>query len=240
MEVGMKTLGQVLLVVSLLAACADAGEIIVRKTNGDVRVRHGVAEEWNTIAVGDVLRPNDTMRTGSTSSATLMVRRPDAAAAAKTITLPPLVMVDVSDIRDLTQEELMLKLTMEKVRSSSYQWKSDDLRIPNAGVVHGGHASTSSPLAEGDAQSGKFLLNGTRVLYDNGYYATAVLKVMEVFRRYPTLGSTYENRLLLAEALEKANLRGEAITEYSMLSGLTGLTAAQQAHVQTKLQQLRK
>jgi hypothetical protein len=169
-----------------------------------------------------------------------MVRRPDAAAAAKTITLPPLVMVDVSDIRDLTQEELMLKLTMEKVRSSSYQWKSDDLRIPNAGVVHGGHASTSSPLAEGDAQSGKFLLNGTRVLYDNGYYATAVLKVMEVFRRYPTLGSTYENRLLLAEALEKANLRGEAITEYSMLSGLTGLTAAQQAHVQTKLQQLRK
>ncbi len=236
----MKKLAVMLMLAALGAASAGAGEIVVRKVNGDVRVRHGVAEEWNTIAAGDVLRPNDTMRTGTTSSATLVVRWPDATATPKTISLPPLVIVDVSDIRDLTQDELMLKLTMEKVRSSSYQWKSDDLRIPNAGVVHGTDASTSAPLSDNDKQTGKFLLNGTRVLYDNGYYATAVLKTMEVFRRYPALGASYDNRLLLAEALEKANLRGEAATEYGFLSTLAGLSPSQQAHVQAKLQQLRR
>jgi len=31
----------------------------------------------------------------------------------------------------------MLKLTMEKVRASSYKWKEEELRIPDAAVVHG-------------------------------------------------------------------------------------------------------
>jgi hypothetical protein len=134
----------------------------------------------------------------------------------------------------------MLKLTMEKVRSSSYQWKSDELHIPNAAVMHGSSAAPEAPPVENDPAVGVFQLNGTRVLFANGFYSTCALKSMEVFRLYPVLGQKFENRLLVAEALEKARLRGEALTEYGLLLTLEGLTADQQNLVKARMGELRR
>jgi hypothetical protein len=118
----------------LLSACglmvAQGQEIKVQRLQGDVAVRHGVTEAWTTVAVGDVLRPDDTMKTGKKGSAVLVVPL-KSAGSMKHIALPPEVIVDLSDVRELSQEELMLKLTMERVRASSYQWKADELHIPN-------------------------------------------------------------------------------------------------------------
>lgn len=222
----------------LLSGVLYAGGITVQKTIGDVKVRQGVTEVWNAVAAGDVLQPHDTMRTGSNGSAVLVVQF-DERDAAKRISLPAQVIVDMSDIRSLTQEELMLKLTMEKVRSSSNEWKNDELRIPNAAVVHGAEKTTGTPVPENDRQVGQFLLNGVRVLFDNGFYATTVLRSMEVFRMYPSLSTTFEHRLLLAQAMERANLRGEALAEYSMLLRMEGLTATQMQLVQGRMEALR-
>jgi len=217
---------------------AAAGDVVIQKAQGDVRARQGVAEVWNTVSVGDVLRPNDTMKTGKRSSAVLLARvegKPD-----KRISLPADVIVDISDIRELTQEELMLKLTMEKVRSSSYEWKTNELQMPNATVVHGQDRRSTEPLSENHTEVGMLQWNGTRVLLDNGFYSTGVLRAMEVFRMYPGISSAVSNRLLFAEALEKAQLRGEAVAEYGSIAGMPGLTAAQQSHVQVRLAALRK
>lgn len=222
-----------------LALRATAGEIIVQKINGDVSVRHGVTETWTRVAAGDVLRPDDTMRTGKKGGALLVTDATGRTGGKKTIALPEEVIVDLSDIRELSQEELMLKLTMEKVRASSYEWKNEELHIPNAAAVHG--ADRSAPtLKEGDTLTGILQINGARVLFENGYFATCALKGMEVFRRYPSLGTGFRNRLLIAEALEKANLHGEAISEYGTLARMEGLTGDQQNLVKGRIQSLRK
>ncbi|MEW6510826.1 MAG: hypothetical protein AB1428_07695 [Bacteroidota bacterium] len=219
---------------------ATAGEIIVQKIRGDVSVRHGVTEVWSRVAQGDVLKPDDTMKTGAKGSAVLVTTAEENySGARKTITLPAEVIVDLSDIRELSQEELMLKLTMEKVRASSYQWKNEELRIPNAAAVHGSDLSPSA-LKESDSAIGILQMNGARVLFDNGFYATCALKGLEVFRRYPTLGTEFRNRLLVAQALEKAELRGEALGEYGALSTMEGLTPEQQGIVKGKMQALRR
>jgi hypothetical protein len=184
--------------------------------------------------VGDVLKPDDTMKTGKRGSALLVVD------GSKRMMLPAEVIVDVSDIRNLSQEELMLKLTMEKVRSSSYEWKNDEMNVPNAAVVHGADRTPSVPLAENALEIGRLEWNGTRVLFDNGYYSTSALKAMDVFRRYPSLGDRFENRLLVAQALEKANLRGEALGEYVSISQSDKLSAEQREVVATRIAQLRK
>jgi hypothetical protein len=157
----------------------------------------------------------------------------------KTIALPAEVIVDMSDIRELTQEELMLKLTMEKVRSSSYQWKNEDLRIPNAAAVHGSDRSPATAL-EPDSLTAMLQLNGARVLFHSGFFATCALKGLEVMRRFPSLAVDYRNRLLVAEALEKADLRSEALNEYLELSGHDWLNPEQQNAVKAKIQALRK
>jgi hypothetical protein len=227
-----------LVVALMLHAAVRAEGITVQKSEGDVKVRQGVTEVWNKVAPGDVLRPHDTMRTGPNGSAVLLVSL-DAGGAAKRISLPSQVIVDMSDIRNLTQEELMLKITMEKVRASSYEWKNDGLNIPNAAVVHGEDRASGVPATENDKQVGQLLLNGARVLFDNGFYATTVLRSMEVFRMYPALGGMFDHRFLLAQAMERANLHGEALAEYSSLSRMEGLTPAQHQVVQGKMDALR-
>ncbi len=228
----MKTLAAMML--CGLMANALGQNVTVRKLHSDVSVRHGVAESWNKVAVGDVLKPDDTIKTGEKGAALLVVD------GGKRITLPADVIVDVSDIRDLSQEELMLKLTMEKVRASSYEWKNDEMKIPNAPIMHGADRTPSIPLSENEVKVGRLEWNGAKVLFDNGYYSTSALKAMDVLRRYPPLGAEFDHRLLVAEALEKAQLRGEALNEYVTLAQSATFTAEQRELVKQKITQLRK
>jgi hypothetical protein len=63
---------------------------------------------------------------------------------------------------------------------------------------------------------------------------------MEILRRYPSLESGFENRFLVAEALEKADLRGEARNEYGTMTAMAGLTPAQQEQIRARIEALRK
>jgi hypothetical protein len=233
MKVGM------MLLVAALASTALGGEITVRTLQGDVRVRHGVTEHWSVVAVGDVLRPNDSVKTGENGSAVLELPR-EGAAPARTIALPAEVIVDVSDVRTLTKEELMLKLTMEKVRSSSYQWKTDELQMPTAAVVHGQESGTEEELKENDQATGRLQLNGARVLYENGFYPTCILRAMEVFRHYPSMAESVLNRLMVAEALVESDLRGEALAEYGAIARMEGLSEEERVMVKERMDAIRK
>ncbi|MCZ6777142.1 MAG: hypothetical protein O7D34_11915 [Ignavibacteria bacterium] len=229
-----------MLMIGLLASGASANDIIVRKVQGEVSVRRGVEEVWTEVAVGDVLRPNDSMRTGRKSGAVLVAPVLDSEASVmKTITLPSKVIIDMSDLRMLSQEELMLKLTMEKVRASSYEWKKNEMNIPNTTVVHGADRSSQSSLNEGELEVGVFQLNGTRVLYDNGFYSTCALKAIQVLRRFPQLSDRFEHRLMVAEALEKSSLRSEAINEYVALSSLESISPEQKDIVLARIARLK-
>ena len=228
----MRTLTVILL--CGFVSIAAAQNVTVRKLHGDVLVRHGVAESWNSVAVGDVLKPDDTIKTGEKGAAVLVVD------GHKHIALPSEVIVDVSDIRDLSQEELMLKLAMEKVRASSYQWKNDEMNIPNAPIMHGANREPVVPLNENEVSVGRFEWNGAKVLYDNGYYSTSALKAMDVLRRYPPLGEEFDHRLLVAQALERANLRGEALSEYVSLAQSGKFTSGQHEIAKQGIARLRK
>lgn len=228
----------ILLVASIfIAAHASGGDITVQSARGEVSVRHGVTESWSPVRAGDLLRPHDSMRTGGTGAAVLSV---PLATGTKTINLPSEVIVDMSDIRNLTQEELMLKLAMEKVRGSDYRWNESDPAIPNAGVIHGSRKGPASGLTANELRTGRMQLNGARVLFENGFFSTCVLRSMEVFRMCPELSNSFEDRMMVAQALEQARLRGEALSEYGAIASLEGITAKQRTLVQEQMQALRK
>lgn len=221
------------------AMVVQAGTITIQKINGEVAVRHGVTEEWTTVAAGDALRPYDSMRTGKAGSATLLLQE-GPSGAVRRLALPADVIVDMSDVRELTQEELMLKLTMQKVRATPEQERNGGPQISNAAVMHGTDAGRTGVMAENDPQVGRSLLNGAKVLLENGFSATAVLRTMEVFRLFPSLAGVVDNRLVLAGAMEKANLRGEAVTEYHAIRKMEGISSAQVAVVSARIEALRR
>ncbi|MDH4071285.1 MAG: hypothetical protein OEV30_12790 [Ignavibacteria bacterium] len=217
------------------AGTALGGEIIVEQVRGEVFVREGVGESWKPARIHERLRPHDSMMTGEDGSAVLLVTDEGA----KKIHLPAGVIIDLSDFRTLTRDELILKLTMERVKAAPYEWKSNDLQIPNATVVHGSGASGSEPNGDGDLEMARLQMNGAHLLYNTGYFSTCALKGLSLLGRFPSLGESFDNRFMVAESLERSNLPGEALSEYTSLSTLPGLTEDQENRVRGKIAEIK-
>jgi hypothetical protein len=215
-----------LLVLPLLAA-----DFTVRAVKGTVEVRRGVMEEWRKVKVGDLLKPEDSMRTGPGASATIEMDK-------RKLVVPELTILDISDVRQLSQEDFLLKLAMENILAVPPREK-DELAIPSATVLHGENKSKTDLAVSTDGKVGEMQLHGARVLYDNTYYATSILKSKETLRTHPEVRSNYDARLTVAMAFEKMRLTKEAITEYSLLSK-ENLPAPQAKKVQSALDKLKQ
>lgn len=215
-----------LLVLPLLAA-----DFTVKAVKGSVEVRRGVTEEWRKVKVGDLLKPEDSMRTGPGASATIEMEK-------RKLVVPELTILDISDVRQLTQEDFLMKLAMENILAVPPREK-DDLSIPSATVLHGDNKSKTDLTAVTDGKVGEMQLHGARVLFDNSYYATSILKSKETLRTHPEVRSNYDARLTVAMAFEKMKLTKEAITEYSVLSK-ENLSAPQSKKVQNALDKLKQ
>jgi len=230
---------RVMLCCAAFAATAHAGEYVLENVRGEVTVREGVQESWKPAGVLEKLRPHDSMRTGEGASAVLRVTT-DAEGGIKRIRVPQDVILDLSDVRSLTRDELILKLTMERVKAAPYEWKENDLQVPNATVVHGSDRGESRPDDPEELQMARLQMNGAKVLFDNGYFSTCALRGLSLFGRYPSLGQTFGDRLLVAQSLERSDLAGEALNEYITLSSLPDLTPQQQSLVQERIARIRE
>ncbi len=223
--------------VLLLAVHPSPAGIRIGSMQGDVTVRHGAAEEWVAVAVGDVLRPEDSVRMGEGSSATITID--DGAGERRKVGLPPNVIVDIADLREMTRSDLLMKLAMEDVRSAP--------KKPSGG---GGEMQKTTTTRAGDRDAGpakqasagslnELRLNGARVLHDNGFYGPCVLRSREILRIEPGLNGRVDSRLLMADALEKMDLGTEAYGVYRSLAA-EKLSADEQKLVEGKLLELRE
>jgi hypothetical protein len=211
-------------------SCADIKIIAV---SGAVSVRHGVQEEWTRVAAGDILKPEDSIELRKKSTATILIDEKIK------MTIPESVIIDLADIRNLTQEELLLKLAMEQVRSIPPKKDENELIIPRTTTVHGDKRSNVPSTNIEKEEIGQMQLNGTKVLYDHGYYATCVLKIKEIFRLHPELSKIIAMHFMVAIAFEKMNLTGEALNEYINLKN-EQLTDAQRLIVAEKIKSFTK
>ena len=222
-----------LLATAFLAAAAVAGDIKVVSVRGDVQVRRGVHEQWQTAAPGDVLKPEDSIKLEKLSSAVILLGEKER------FVLPPEAIVDLSDLRRLTQEDLLLMLAMERVRSVPGGHPGDDLAFPRTSTVHGANRGSLPPAPAPGHSPGAFELNGTNFLYEHGFYATCVLKSKEVFRLNPALLKVIDARMRVASALERMSLTGEAAEEYSGLLS-EQMPPGERSMVEQKLAELKK
>jgi hypothetical protein len=220
-----------IILASLLVAPLWAGDFLVKAIKGNVEVRRGVMEDWKKVKIGDLLKPEDSMRIGPGSSVTIEIDK-------RRLTVPEMTILDISDIRQLTQEDFLMKLAMQNILAVPPR-ERDDLSIPSATVLHGKNVSKSDVPAFADGKVGEMQLHGARVLFDNSYFATSILKSKETLRTHPELKTNFDARMTVATAFEKMKLTKEAITEYSMLAK-EDLPTAQAKRVQGALDKLKK
>jgi hypothetical protein len=227
----MKTFFGIALLACILTNTLLGNSFTVKTVKGIVEVRHGVSEEWKRVKVGDLLKPEDSMRTGKNSSATVFVDQK------KSIAIPELSLIDLSDLRQLNQEDFLLKLAMENILSVPAR-EDQNLALPNAAVIHGSDKSKNDTEQKSNINVGEMQLHGTKVLFDNSFFATSILKSKETMRKYPELKLNYDTRLMIAAAFEKMRLKNEAIKEYTLLIS-EPLPPAQIKTVQESIERLK-
>ncbi len=220
------------LLIFTLTSLSYGADIKIVAVKGTVLARPNIQEEWKTVSVGDVLKPEDSIELKRKSSVTILL------GGIKKITIPEFVIIDLSDLRMLTQEELLLKLAMEKVRSVPIRDDDGKLLIPTTTTVHGTNKENTLTPRSIVSDNGLKQLNGAKVLYENRFYATCVLKVKEVFRLNPELAVNVETRLMVANALEKMNLKTEALSEYIELS-FEKISKTQRSFIELRIEQLK-
>lgn len=218
----------------LLAIVTSAhADIKITSIKGTVYVRHNVQEDWTPAAIGDVLKPQDSMKLDKKSSATILIDGKNK------LVVPELVIIDLSDFRVMTQEDLLLKLAMEHVRSLPPEPAKNEIQIPRTTTVHGENKAQRSPILSVNSSTAALQLNGTKVLFDKGFFATCALKTKEIFRLHPGLLTNIDARIMVAGALEHMKLYGEALSEYLSIPS-SGLSSKQQSLVKGKIAQLRE
>lgn len=199
----------ILPLLTLMMSCLSySADYKIIGTKGEVYARHGMNEGWTAIVTGDLLRADDSIELNDESSATILY---DGSAK---ITLPENTIIDLSDLRVLSQGDLLMKLAMENVRAIPDRDVIRELNIQKVTSVHGEKKGEPARAFRPDSASGEKRLNGCRVLYRNGYYATCALRAKQVFRLHPHLAEDIDARIMVASSFEKMKLDKEAVEEY--------------------------
>jgi hypothetical protein len=220
-------------VLMLMMASVGLGSVRVKTVNGDVTVRHGVSETWGKLVRGDTLRADDAIRTGKASSVVIELDN------STTVPIPEKVILEMLDLRQMTQEELLLKLALQDVRSIPSRSGEGDPSISRTTTVHGENRNgTGSTLTSGVPITA-FQMNGAKLLFEKGFYATSILRSKDVIRREPELARKVDARLRIAGAFERIQLRLEALTEYQEIAKLP-LDPRQKSFVEEKIAGLAK
>jgi tetratricopeptide (TPR) repeat protein len=209
----LKRLRPLIFIWAIFAEFAPAATAVkIISLSGDVKIRRGVEENWQHAAAGMWLEEIDTILAGEAANVTLELR--DGAI----FRLGSFAILDIADLRKMTERELFLYLMSQKVHQIPTRQEKTRLHIGNVSVVHG---ESKARAAQGKAtkdeqQSGVQETNGAIALYDQHYYPNAIVKLHKVLAKYPDSKDCGERYYYLGKAFEALNNPGQAVEAYKI------------------------
>ena len=191
---------------------AAAPLVKISGISGEVKVRRGVEENWQRAAAGMLLEEIDSILTGEAATVTLETQD------GTTFRLGSYAILDIADLRKITEREMFLYLMSQKVNQIPARPEKAKLRVGNVSAIHGESKSGTArnKSAPDESQSWKQETNGTQALYEQGYYPNAVVKLHKVLAKYPNVEDCGEIHFNLGRAFEALNKSGQAIDAYKV------------------------
>ncbi len=205
----MKTYHMEIWILFLLTAMVPLfANVSILKMQGDIKVRMGLDENWQPAAPDMTLRNIDTILTGERSTVTLNL------SDEMTFTLGSQSILDIADLRKITERELFLFLTAEKVKQIPNPGSSK-IRIENVSVVRADNRSVhnQSPDRESD-NNWRYAVNGARALHQQNLFPNAVIKLMNILKKYGAVDDHGLIQLYLGQSFEALEKNGRALDAY--------------------------
>ncbi|MDZ7289007.1 MAG: hypothetical protein ONB44_01365 [candidate division KSB1 bacterium] len=185
---------------------------------GEVKIRRGMEENWHRAVAGMRLEEIDTILTGEASAVVLET------AEGSTFRLGSYSILDIADLRKITERELFLYLMSQKVNRIEPRLEKTRLRIGNVSVIHGeskagsSHRAAESPYGRlPERQNWVQETNGAKALFEQDYYPNTIVKLHKILAKYPDVEDCGEIHFYLGKAFEALGKPGQAIDAYKVV-----------------------
>jgi|GEM_PF-625804 len=194
-----------LMLVMLSVRMTDAAVMTrIVAIQGVVQVRRGLEETWQPAAVGQALEEMDSILTGEASEVVLKI------SDQVTFRLGGNSIIDLTDLRRITTQELFLMIMSEKIGTLEQKGEKTPLQLGNVTVVHGSNKSgEGNSIAVTDRW--RPMYNGAGALFSQGLYPNAALKLVRIINRYPEAGDCGQCYFLLGRSFAALEQRGQAL-----------------------------
>ncbi|MCK5146064.1 tetratricopeptide repeat protein [bacterium] len=185
-----------------------AQSVNVYSVQGDVKVRRGMSELWNPVRAGSSLGVFDTILSGEGASVVLELED------GTTFKMDHMTILDIADLRRITERELFVYLMSEKVRNLP-AGSGSKLQITRVTVVRADDKSQSkTPEIRDSFDKEMFEINGAIALLDQNFITNAAMKLHRIIKHYDSSERIYKSYYYLGQAHEAINQPGRAIEAY--------------------------
>ena len=177
---------------------------------GDVYVRRGLDEDWQNARFGLLLEDIDTILTGEAAEVILQLDGGDR------FTLGPNAILDISDLRKITERDLFLFLMSQKVNRIERRDTRSKLQNERISVVRAERKEMPSGKApeEADSRSWKREINGANALFDHRLYTNAIVKYHKILDKYPSNAEAGRTYFYLGKSFEAIDEPGRAVDAF--------------------------
>jgi hypothetical protein len=200
------------LAIFILVQTNRADEVKIAKVSGEVRVRRGVETTWHPVSVGIFIKDVDTILTGEKGKVVLELEN------GNTFVLSSNSILDVADLRKITDRQLFLYLVKSKVNQLEKHPEKTELRLGKVSVVHGENRDTTAiDQISVPAESWTPIINGALALYQQQYYPNAIMKLNKILDAGLPRERWCEAYFYLGHSFEAINKPGQAIDAYQIV-----------------------
>jgi len=184
---------------------------IIVNISGDVKIRRGLDETWQSARPGMLLEEIDTILSLE-GMATLEIDE------GVIFRLGSNSILDIGDLRRITKREMFLFLMSEKVDRLKPRTEKTQLRVGNVSVVHGeSKAELTEMSVSRESQLWIQEFNGAKALYDHGYYTNTIVKLNKILKKHIGINDCGKIHYKLGTTFEKLNEPGQALDAYKMV-----------------------
>ncbi len=205
-----KKMIQLFLGIFLLIGFSSYADVKISRIIGDVKVRRGLEENWQRAKSGMILKDIDTILSGEASQVVLELSEEIV------FSLGGNAVLDIGDLKKITERELFLYLTSQKISKIERSGDEPKIHIENVSVVRGERKITSiTQIEPTDLYSmWQLEINGVKALYTQEFYPNAIIKLYKIIEKYPNHDDNGEAHFILGQSFERVNEPGRAIDAY--------------------------
>lgn len=201
----------------------------IEKLSGSVKILNGRDNSWHELKANTKVELNAIISTDKNSFVKLKGN-------GISFTLKEASAISISNIKQMSVDELLLALAMENIINTPRKKGNDK---SGSTAVYGADEQRKENEINKLSDMGIKRLNGAKQLAENGMKESAIVTAMEVYRKYPETKKNAENRIYFADLLFEKGLYEEALDEFSSIKSLQ-ISDSQKTYVEGKLDQIEK